>query len=259
MKTDLIAISDALLAARQSRTPLDGFPGELPATLDEAYAVQLRSLEQDGRQVLGWKVGGVPADFVERFQATRLGGPVFADLVKMARQGDHVDMPVYKDGFAAVEAEYVVKLGGVPNRDVTLDDMAEIVASIHIGVEIASSPMPMVNALGPQAIISDFGNNCGMIVGPEIPMDTDFSNHIVRVTIDGEVVGAKPSGTGDAGPFGAVMFVINHLRAVGVNFPIGTYVTTGAVSGVHDAVIGSHSRVEFEGLGELFVNFVELK
>lgn len=246
-------ISDALLGARKARTPLDGFPGELPKDLDEAYAIQMRSIEKSGWKVAGWKAGGVPAHLVDKFKTTRQVGPAFEDTVQYFKTGDTVTMPIYPGGFAAVEGEYIAVLGNVPDRDVTLDDMDAIVTSLHIGLELASSPMKEINNIGPQAIVSDFGNNAGILVGPQIDKDTDFTKHEVSVTIDGVLAGKQPSGLGDKGPYGAVVFVVNHLRRLGVAIAPGTLVATGAVSGVHDATDGSRSHVIFGTLGDFYV------
>ena len=106
--------------------------------------------------------------------------------------------------------------------------------------------------------MSDFGNNAGMIVGKEVknPLDLDFSQHVVSVDFDGQQIGAKPAGTGEGGPFGAVIFLINHLRKRGIAIPDGTAVSTGAVSGVHDTEIGVHSKVDFGDLGSMNINVV---
>ena len=49
--------------------------------------------------------------------------------------------------------------------DWTADDVIPFVQSMHIGVEVASSPLATLNDLGPGAVISDFGNNWGVVVG----------------------------------------------------------------------------------------------
>ena len=251
--TYIATISDALLAARKARTPLAEFPGDLPTNLDDAYAIQLRSAGIYDSKIIGWKVGGVHPDMVEKWQATRMAGPAFEDALKTCEDGDTIVMPIYPGGFAAVEAEYVAVLGDVPDRDVTLDDMDDVVTALHIGVEVASSPMKEINNIGPAAIVPDFGNNAGVIVGPQIDKNADLTAHDVSVTIDGVLAGKKPTGAGDKGPYGAVVFLINHLRAQGIVIPAGTVISTGAVTGVHSADDGSRSHVVFEDFGEFYV------
>lgn len=50
----------------------------------------------------------------------------------------------------------------------TPDEAAQLPATLFIGVEIASSPLATINTLGPRVVISDFGNNNGLILGPEV-------------------------------------------------------------------------------------------
>lgn len=259
-KAYIQSISRALVKARQTLTPLAEFPGELPADLETAYAVQAESIKAWPSKVVGWKVGGVPPHLQDEFKATRMAGPVFSEFVKTCAEGETVTMGAFPDGFVAMEAEYIVVLKDISSldRDITLDDMSEFVEAMYTGVEIASSPMIKVNANGPTSIVSDFGNNTGMIYGPKVenPFNVDFTKHIVSVTIDGETVGAKPTGYGEEGPFGAVKFLVNHLRAHNIAVEAGTAVSTGAVSGVHETKIGTHSKINFEGLATFNVDLV---
>lgn len=258
------AASKALVAARQSFTPKDGFPGPLPKTSAQAYAVQNMSRLAWDDVVMGWKVGGIGPDFQKQFGASRLVGPIFQKSILCCEDGDTVSMPAYPGGFAAIEGEYVVQLKDVsnlPDRDVTLADMPKVIDRVFIGMELASSPMLLVNAMGPGSIISDFGNNGGLLIGPEVsnPLKRDYTKHTVTVTIDGEIIGSKPTGAGEAGPFGAVIFMLNHMRRHSIDVSPGTLVSTGAISGVHETVIGSHSVIEFEGLGTMKVDLVPYK
>ena len=262
MKSDRIkATSAALVKARLELTPLDGFPTELPDNLDMAYAVQAQSIADWPDEVVGWKVGGVPPHLQDEFNAKRMAGPIFKKSVKHCADGETIDMGSYPGGFVAVEAEYIVFLKNVsdlPQRDITLNDMPAVVDRMHIGVEIASSPMKLVNALGPLSIVSDFGNNAGMIVGKEVPdpLGANLTKYVVSVDFNDEQIGAKPTGEGEGGPFGAVIFLINHLRSHGLKIPDGTAVSTGAISGVHDTEIGVHSKVDFGELGSMNINLV---
>ena len=81
-------------------------------------------------------------------------------------------MPVFAEGFAAGEAEFLLRIGAAPpagKTGFTLDEAADLIGAVHVGIEIASSPLGAINELGPIAVISDFGNNNGLVVGPEIP------------------------------------------------------------------------------------------
>src|SRR3546814_348425 len=99
-------IARALIDARARKTPLTAYPGTMPQTMAEAYAIQGSAIALDGRRIGGWKVGRIAAELVDRYGGNRLTGPIFADEIVDGAAGEPV-MPVYADGFAAAEAEEI--------------------------------------------------------------------------------------------------------------------------------------------------------
>ena len=98
--------------------------------------------------------------------------------------------------------------------DWTLEDAAAMVAAVHIGVEIAGSPLMTINDLGPLAIVADFGNNAGLIVGPALlgwqkraPEDWHCETFI-----DGVSRGRGHGGAAPGGPFESLRFLIGFER-----------------------------------------------
>ena len=80
-------------------------------------------------------------------------------------------MPIYAGGFAAVEAEFILELGRAVHpseREYPDADLIDLVSSLFVGAEIASSPMAAINKLGPTCVVSDFGNNAGLLLGPAV-------------------------------------------------------------------------------------------
>ena len=74
-------------------------------------------------------------------------------------------------GFAAGEAEFLLRIGSTPpagKSEYSLDETADLIEAVHVGIEVASSPLGTINELGPIAVISDFGNNNGLVIGPEV-------------------------------------------------------------------------------------------
>jgi len=55
------AASAALMDARQTLTGLSEYPMRVPADLKTAYAIQEHSIANWPDEVVGWKVGGMPA------------------------------------------------------------------------------------------------------------------------------------------------------------------------------------------------------
>lgn len=104
------AIAGAFVAARQEARALDGFPGVQPAVLADSYKIQDEAIALWPTEVVGWKIGRVQPHQVEALGAERLAGPIFEENVWVAN-GAAVNFPVFDKGFAAVEAEYVFRVG----------------------------------------------------------------------------------------------------------------------------------------------------
>ncbi len=260
---DLDALSHKLVEARLQAQALSQYPGELPATLADAYRVQSASIARWPDAVQGWKVGMVPAPFRERLDADRLCGPIFSQSVFMAASGAALSMPIYVGGFAAVEAEFVFRLahsvapGQVADND---NAAAEAVSGLHVGVEIASSPMAAVNRLGPVCVVTDFGNNAGLIVGPSIAnwRAARADDLKVSVAVDGQTVGSASAAAIEGGLLRALRFLLNVAGQRGITLPEGTYVSCGAVTGIHEVTTTSASVVDFGEHGVFDVAFEAL-
>ncbi len=157
-------IAQALVAARREARVLTAYPGAIPATLGQGYAIQDRAIALRGAEVAGWKVGRIPAPLVARFGTDRLAGPIFADRV--VGDSPAPAMPVFAGGFAAAEAEFLLRVGAAPDPAklaYTHAEAAALVDAVHVGIEIASSPYPGINEDGPTVTVSDFGNNHGLV------------------------------------------------------------------------------------------------
>ncbi|MEM1188805.1 MAG: 2-keto-4-pentenoate hydratase [Pseudomonadota bacterium] len=255
------AISDRLVHARLHARPLDAFPGDLPDSLKAAYSIQSLSISAWPDEIVGWKVGGVATESQQQFDAERLSGPIFRSDTQSVSDGETIAMPVFDGGFAAVEAEFIVRTAapiGPGEIDLAAIDVREMIASLYIGAETASSPMADINRLGPVAIVSDFGNNGGLVVGPAIVDWRDrLSEQItISVTVDAKPVGRVSAALED-GVFAAVSFLVDLCAARGIHLPAGTLVSCGALSGIHDVTVGSVAGVRFDGLGAFRVQFTQ--
>lgn len=241
-------IAHTFVTARRDGVAVPDFPGAVPATLDEAYAVQDRALAIADGVVAGWKVGRInpPLDGIDR-----LSGPIFAEQVVMATDTP-VAMPVFAEGFAAAEAEFLLRIGSAfdsAKTRYTIDEARAVVDAVHVGIEIASSPFPGINALGPTVTVSDFGNNNGLVVGADADgwQDGDINAWPVELWINDGLIGAETSATMLDGPFGAVRYLLEHMAARGIALSPGQWVSTGAVTGVHPVAIGDRVEARFDG------------
>lgn len=260
LKKSADQVAAEFVSARRDARVLETYPGTKPQGLGDAYAIQDSAISIDGREVVGWKVGRINAPLDASLGANRLAGPIFADSVVDADAADIPAMPVYSGGFAAGEAEFLVHVAPGFNGPVPTDDAGTvaIVDDVRIGIEIASSPYPGINADGPTVTVSDFGNNTGLVRGAALPYwhATDLCAIRVRSEIDGVEVGSATAAAMLDGPYGAVRFLLGNLLARGFDVSHGLWVSTGAVTGVHEIAVGQQFRAIFEGHGELACTIV---
>jgi len=255
------AIADAFVAARQEGRALDGFPGDQPSDLATSYRIQDEAIALWPDEIAGWKIGRVQPHQVAELGADRLAGPIFKRNVWIAN-GAAVDFPVFDRGFAAVEAEYVFRIGrdAPPAKlEWTPGDAISLIETMHVGVETAGSPLATINDLGATVVVSDFGNNHGLILGPEVPnwRATLAKGVTAETFIEDQSVGTGGASDAPDGPIDALVFLAGHLARRGKPLKAGQLVTTGAVTGVHDIRIGQHSRVSFNGAGDILCTAVK--
>lgn len=260
MPQALDAISKRLVAARLNAQALAEFPGQLPDALADAYTIQTASISRWPDDVAGWKVGGVPEPLQEKLGDKRLSGPIFRRSIASIEPGSTTSMPIFQGGFAAVEAEFVLEVAETiePTTDnLTDDDVAELIAAVRVGAEIASSPMAAVNILGPCCVVSDFGNNAGMLVGPEV---TNWRSArpeamVATVTIDNTPVGTAGIASISAGLLDPLRFLIGLCARRNLRLAKGTLVSCGALTGIHEVTVESKAEVDFGAFGSFNVAF----
>src|SRR5690606_27416982 len=165
----LVAIAEAFVDARLRGTSVPGFPGAIPEDLVVAYRVQDLAIARWPDRVVGWKVGYIAPERRDASGDERLLGPIYAQQV--SARAEDAAVPVFVGGFGAIEAECVLRLQADAPPDVldwTPAATAAVPATLHVGLEIASSPLATINQLGPRVVVSDFGNNNGLVLGAEI-------------------------------------------------------------------------------------------
>lgn len=258
--TDSWEIARRLVKARFDASALPRYPGTIPHSLDAGYACQDAAIHLWPAPIAGWKVGRIPPDWEARLGEERLVGPIFSDRVQ--RHGAlPARFPVITGGFAAVEAEFVFVLAqDAPTGKLawSAEEAAALVKALHVGVEFAGSPLPDINRLGPPVVVSDYGNNAGLLLGPEVlgwqqRLDAGLA---CETFIDGVSVGTGGTHAIDGGVLAALAFALAKGARRGRPLRAGQLVSTGAATGIHDIVAGQQSRVVFPGIADLEVEAV---
>jgi 2-keto-4-pentenoate hydratase len=249
-------VARRFVGARLSARALPDFPGPLPKDLDGGYACQDRAISLWPDRIVGWKVGRIPDELQQSLGAARVAGPVFSRTLVRASKSAPTPLQVIAGGFAAVEAEYIYRIGrDAPDAKTewTPEEALDFVDAELVGVEFAGSPLASINVLGPRAVASDFGNNAALILGPEIAgwRARADGGPACEVFIDGVSVGRGSPAAIPGGPPTSLAFLLGLAAERGYPLRKGQYVTTGAASGVHDIEAGQTARITFGELGEV--------
>lgn len=258
-------LSKTLASARIEGKTLDKYPGSVPSTLEDGYAIQDLSLNASTEEIVGWKIGMVPPELRESMQEERLMGPVFKSLShivgKAHNEGEKITIPVFDGGFTAIEAELILELAEdiAPGSVNTADGVEQYVKAAYAGIEIASSPVPDLNDYGPSAVASDFGNNHGMVVGASIAdWQSNLADIETQVFINGKLINAAPANNVLNGQMAALAYIIDCATQRGITLKAGEFICSGAITGVHETVVGATSTVSFGEAGKLNVEFVAI-
>jgi 2-keto-4-pentenoate hydratase len=261
---DAKGVAAEFVKARRAAGSFTQYPGIKPTDLDSAYRCQDEAIALWDDAIAGWKVGWIPEPLSEKFGAQRLVGPIFARGVRHTDGTDVVDVPVFADGFAAIEAEFVVQLARDAPANVTewsAETARRFVKAMYIGIEIASSPLQNINDHGPAVVASDFGNNAGLLLGHEIAdwQTRPLESLSCETRIDGTVIGRGGAAAVSGGPLAALAFALRTNARRGRLLRAGDYVSTGAATGVHSIVAGQSAEAIFTGIGSLRCRAVPMK
>ncbi len=254
-------IAKRFVQARRGALALTDFPGTAPTTLADAYRIQDVAIEFWGQPVGGWKVGRIPADLEDTFGIDRLGGPIFASTIHQVESGTTIEMPVFAGGFAAIEAEFVAVIGkdaSPDKRSWTLEEASDMIGDLRIGLEIASSPLSTINDLGPAVVVSDFGNNFGLVVGPSIKnwSSRDLATMGCHSYVDDELAGDGGAFNLTGGFVRSVQFLLELAARRGLPLSTGDMIATGQTTGIHDIAVGQTGTTDFGDDGKLSVRII---
>jgi 2-keto-4-pentenoate hydratase len=245
-------VAAELVAARREGRSLTRFPGVVPASMAEAYQIQELAMSRWQDSLVGWKIGYIPADRRTAGDPDRLVGPIWRQQYHLSEeQVSAAEVGIFASGFAAVEAELVIRLGqDLPAHDGggwTAQEAADLEQHLLVGVEVASSPIPEINSLGPTVIAADFGNNNGLVLGSVLADWPSGAPVQLACYVDGDLMGEGSVENLPGGIHHGLATALNILASRGQPVRAGMVFATGAITGIHPIRPGQHCRVEVRG------------
>ena len=132
-------------------------------------------------------------------------------------------------------------------RGWTADEAADLEQQLLVGIEVASSPIPDINALGPTVIAADFGNNNGLVLGPVLADPPGELRSSWPATSTGNSSGDGSAENLPGGIHHGLATALNILVGRGQPVRAGTVFATGAITGIHPIGPGQQCRVDVQG------------
>jgi 2-keto-4-pentenoate hydratase len=245
-------VAAELVAARREGRSLTRFPGVVPASMDDAYQIQDLAMSQWRDSLVGWKIGYISADRRTAGDPDRLVGPIWRQQYQLSEE--HVsaaEVGIFASGFGAVEAELVIRLGqDLPVHERggwTAGEAAGLEQQLLVGIEVASSPIPDINSLGPTVIAADFGNNNGLVLGPVLADRPGGAPVQLACYVDGQLMGEGSAENLPGGIHHGLATALNILASRGHPVRAGMVFATGAITGIHPIAPEQRCRVDVQG------------
>lgn len=249
------ALARLLAAALGAGATVAADPALLPATLDEAEAVQDRMLQLAGFRPAGWKLGASTHAAQAALRLTRaflaplpvervLASPARLRTGQLRQPGVECELAVSLRGLDAAERHL---LTGAPSAS-SLALTAELVTACHAAIEIPESRFPKLGAAGPLALVADNGAAGWVVVGAAGDASALRGPCRAALLVDGEEV-SRGDATAFAAPPLHLVREFLHRAVQRRLLPDGpTVVSLGSVTPYR--ALGGAARVvaQFEGL-----------
>ncbi|GAB2459103.1 2-keto-4-pentenoate hydratase [Xylanimonas ulmi] len=256
--TDLCrSIADRLLAAYESRRPIDPISADAGLSVTDAYAIQLAQVESwraAGRVVAGYKVG-----LTSRAMQRQLGvsQPDFGHLMGDQVHSDSQPLDHVRYLQPKVEPEIAFVLGAdLAGPGVNVAQALRAVDFVLPALEVIDSRITDWR-IGFIDTVADNASGAGVVLGSR-PVRVDALDLALSgcvMELDGAVVATGAGGAVLGSPVNALVWLVNTLGERGVAFRAGDVVLPGSVTAAVPVAAGSVARARFGGLGQVTTVF----
>ncbi|MFM2288814.1 MAG: hypothetical protein RL684_1957 [Pseudomonadota bacterium] len=256
MSAPASAAAALLLAVRRGAPRLAALPPQLaPATLPEAYAIQHELLRRSGSTRGGWKAtlfdarngicAPIPADALYDSPARRAPGQL------PTRAPASADAPALR-----VEPELAFRFGQplppLPaGREYTRGLVLAAVASVHPVLELVTSRFADESAVTQLERVADAFMNEALVIGAACTgwQALALATLPLRVQVADREPHRATGGHPVGDPVQPLVWIANHLSALGIGLAAGEIVTTGSWAGAPALAPGETAEALFEGVG----------
>ena len=251
-------LADLLVAARREGRQLRALPDDLlPPTMSDGYAVNDLVAQGLGWPLLGWKIAATTPIMQQRLRTSE---PIYGRTYKPFEMLSPAHLPHAALLDPIVECEFFFRLGrDLPPRvtPYDADDVAEAVASVHAGIEIAECRFPLDCLPAIPAVLADGAASGRYVVGAEITdwRRRDLSAMTVRLEVGGTVRREGRGADVMGHPLAPLVWLANARSAWGDGLAAGALVSTGTATGMLLARAGDRMLARFGGEAAVELSF----
>ena len=252
LKRELAGRLGALRREGRQQSGLD--PRLVPPDKDAAYQVAGMVAEELGWEVAGWKIAATNDEMQKALRTdSPIYGRVFAPFIKSSPfTATCADLcsPI-------PEVEYQARLGAdLPPRPqpYTNEEVAEAVASLHPGLELAECRFIHDPAVPPlPAILADGAGSGTIIYGPPIDDWTkrDIPGQKAALLCNGETRRTGSAAAALGHPLLPLTWLANELSRTGIGLLAGQMISTGTLTGMLRPKPGETYVADFGAFGQV--------
>ncbi len=256
--SDHAELARLLADARGNNTQTDAAPFDAISSLENAYQLQSLATETYPSKQIGYKVGATSEAAQKLFDCN---GPFYGPMFEREKLQPGTTLTL-QAGVLGGEAEFAFVCGSdfPTDRDLSTDELPDLIRSCHIAVEIVGRRTVGSGLPGLNSAVADFGANVAFMPAPAI--DNWRSIDLGTVQVTAVTNGTETnSGTGAAvlgHPLKSLLWLHNALRSAPGNLKsglkAGDWVSTGTCLGVIAPIAGT-VEIEFDGCGTIGYTF----
>lgn len=257
-REQLEAVAQKLHSAQHSGEPVPA-PSSLVPGLEmaEAYSIQAsltRRLQDEGRTLVGWKVGMVSA---VRRRSDPPGGPIYGRLLSgmIIDPIEPIDTGRLRD--PQIEGEIAFYLDRpLQGPGVTVADVLAATRGVIPALEIIAGRLEPGQHRPEDFVADNAASSLAVVGGALLPVDAiDLRLIGLVLSRDGELLGTGAGAAVLGHPAQAVAWLANALHREGEALAAGQIVLSGSATGAFAVQVGETITVEADRLGSVSATF----
>lgn len=217
---------------------------DAPASLGEAYAVQVAVAAGLGHMAGGYKVGLAPD-----------GSAIFAPIYRseiVANGASYAARPFDRVG---IELEFAFRFARQVSATASRADILAAIDQVSVAIELCETRYTTNEDVARFTALADNQFNRGLVLGASMPLDAkrDFAGAASRWLLDGKTALEKKASHPNGDPLAPLAVLPRIMAEQGKAIEPGQYVITGSLNGLTWVKPGTRVVGQIDGFGEVSV------